>query len=126
MSKVTFDFNKAIFTENHKSFYSETDINVLDECRTVIPHGQLIGEKDNDVSYSSFPPEVVEIDICKAFTSAFSKIQSIPVFREFDVWRPFLNTNDLNSMSNYTLYMVKACQGIYFSTKTSTWYMASF
>ena len=117
LSKVMFDFNKAIFTENHKSYYSETDINVLDECRTVVPHGQLMGENMKDVSYSAFPPEVVEIDICKAFTSAFSKIKSIPVFNEFDVWRPFLNTNDINSMSNYTLYMVKACQGNLFFNK---------
>ena len=117
LSKVMFDFNKAIFTENHKSYYSETDINVLDECRTVVPHGQLMGENMKDVSYSAFPPEVVEIDICKAFTSAFSKIKSIPVFNEFDAWRPFLNTNDINSMSNYTLYMVKACQGNLFFNK---------
>ena len=117
LSKVMFDFNKAIFTENHKSYYSETDINVLDECRTVVPHGVLMGETTKDVSYLSCPSEIVEIDICKAFTSAFSKIKSIPVFNEFDVWRPFLNTNDINSMSNYTLYMVKACQGNLFFNK---------
>ena len=117
LSKVMFDFNKAIFTENHKSYYCETDINVLDECRTVIPHGQLWGQKKKDASYSSNPSEIVEIDICKAYTSAFSKIKSIPVFNEFDVWRPFLNTDDINTMGNHTLYMVKVCQGNLFFNK---------
>ena len=73
LSKVMFDFNKAIFTENHKSYYSETDINVLDECRTVVPHGVLMGETVKDVSYLSCPPEIVEIDICKAFTERIFK-----------------------------------------------------
>ena len=123
LSKVMFDFNKAIFTENHKSYFSETDINVLDECRTVIPHGQLWGKKKTKGCYSTLPPEIVEIDICKAFISAFSKTKSIPVFNEFDVWKSFLNTDDINTMGNHTLYMGKVCQGnLFFITKINLVY----
>ena len=28
-----------MFNEGHKSFYSDVDVNVLDNCRTIIPHG---------------------------------------------------------------------------------------
>ena len=39
------------------------------------------------------------------------------MFNEFDVWRPFLNTDDINTMGNHTLYMVKVCQGNLFCNK---------
>jgi hypothetical protein len=31
----------------------------------------------------------VEIDLSKAYTAAFGKITAIPVFNEFDVFRPY-------------------------------------
>ena len=40
-SKAMFAMNKKIFNEAHKSHYNEVDVQVLDECRTVVPTGLL-------------------------------------------------------------------------------------
>ena len=40
----------------------------------------------------------------------------MPVFKEFDVWKPYCD--DVNRFGDYTLYLVKACQGnIFFNKK---------
>ena len=41
MSKATYEFNKALFNPLHKSYYNETDIQILTECRTIPPVGEL-------------------------------------------------------------------------------------
>ena len=41
MNKAMFKFNKALFNPLHKSFYTDTDIDVLDEYRTIVPSGKL-------------------------------------------------------------------------------------
>ena len=33
VSTTMFKFHKSIFSENHKSYYNETDLKALDECR---------------------------------------------------------------------------------------------
>ena len=65
MNREMFNFNKKIFNDAHKSYYSQTDIDILDEARTIVPTGYF---KNN------FTNETVEIDRTKAFTKAFSKI----------------------------------------------------
>ncbi len=48
--------------------------------------------------------KTIELDISKAYSSAFAKITKIPIFNEFDVWKPYDNSHpgDLN------LYIVRA------------------
>ena len=122
-SEAMFKMNKSIFNENHKSYYTDTDIEILDECRTIVPVGII--------QKPEIEKNVAEIDINKAFTKAFTSIKKIPIFRQFDIWRQWssdasadasrgirdLNVNDMPSLtqqscessdlSDLTLYMVK-------------------
>ena len=111
-SEAMFKMNKSIFNENHKSYHTDTDIEILDECRTIVPVGII--------QKPEIEKNVAEIDINKAFTKAFTSIKKIPIFRQFDIWRQWsseLNVNDMPSLtqqscessdlSDLTLYMVK-------------------
>ena len=93
--EAMFDFNSKVFSESHKSDYSELDVAILDECRTIVPSGYFV--KNVDVK------QLVKIDKTKAFTWAFTQIKEIPVFSEFDDWKRWNDTKieDLN------LYMVE-------------------
>ena len=104
--EAMFDFNAKIFSESHKSDYSELDATILDECRTVVPSGYF--DKNVDVK------TLCEIDRTKAFTWAFTQIKEIPVFSEFDEWKSWDDTKieDLN------LYMVQVySSNIFFNKK---------
>ena len=98
-SEAMFKMNKSIFNENHKSYYTDTDIEILDECRTIVPAG-LINNPEVEKN-------VAEIDINKAFTKAFTSIKKIPIFRQFDIWRQWSSELNVNDMPSLTLYMVK-------------------
>ena len=118
VSEEMFKFHKQLFSENTKSYYTDLDVEILDECRTIVPHGYL-GETRYEVmkGYMDFHP--CSIDTRKAFTYACSKIVKVPVFKEFDVWKPYADKSDVSKFSDYTLYLVKACQGnIFFNKKT--------
>jgi hypothetical protein len=91
--------NKSIFKNSNKSFYTTQDVKILECYRTIVPSGVLVA-----CSKSS----LTEIDISKAFTYAFSSIEYIPIFNEFDTWKPWkrcFKSYDINKLS---LYMVKA------------------
>ena len=47
-----------------------------------------------------------ERDVRKAFTPAFNKIAEIPVFTQFDIWKPY-NNNTITHFHDLTLYLVK-------------------
>ena len=47
----------------------------------------------------------MEIDISKAYTGAFMRIKSIPVFNEFDTWQAYKPEEPVKNMS---LYIVEA------------------
>ena len=98
LSQAMFDFNKSLFNPLHKSFYNEIDIAILDEARTIVPVGLLCDK---------VPKEIVEIDISKAFTSAFMKIKEIPVFNQFDTWKVYDENVDINSLHELTLYYIE-------------------
>ena len=107
-SKAMFAMNKKMFNEPHKSHYNKVDVQVLDECRTVVPVGLL--RQDEGC-------KLTEIDLNKAFTKAFTNIVKIPVFRQFDVWKPYKN-EDINTMPSLTLYMVENVgSNMYFNKK---------
>ena len=104
--EAMFDFNAKIFSESHRSDYSELDVTILDECRTVVPSGYF--DKNVDVK------TLCEIDRTKAFTWAFTQIKEIPVFSEFDDWRHWGNTE----LKDLNLYMVQVySSNIFFNKK---------
>jgi len=95
MSLAMFNFGKRLFTRNGISSYTNNDIMVLNEYRTIVPNGAFKTEiKDVELS---------EIDITKAFTYAFSKITKIPVFNVFDKWLNY----DGREIEDFTLYSVE-------------------
>ena len=79
MSKAMYEFNKALFNPLHKSYYNETDIQILQECRTIPPVGELtkfykvFNQKTEKYDKYGFMPETTtEIDVRKAYTHAHS------------------------------------------------------
>ena len=114
--EAMFDFNSKVFSESHKSDYSELDVTILDECRTVVPSGYF--DKNVDVK------TLCEIDRTKAFTWAFTQIKEIPVFSEFDDWKhgdtllPNGNNWDNTKIEDLNLYMVQiSSSNIFFNKK---------
>ena len=98
LNQAMFDFNKSLFNPLHKSFYNDIDVAILDEARTIVPVGLLCDKVSK---------EIVEIDISKAFTSAFMKMKEIPVFNQFDTWKVYDETVDINSLHELTLYYIE-------------------
>ena len=45
MTEAMFTFKKKLFKANHKSYYSPTDIQVLNNYRTIVPQGELFKEQ---------------------------------------------------------------------------------
>jgi hypothetical protein len=41
MNTAMVDFNKKLFKASHKSYYTQEDINILDEYRTIANTGML-------------------------------------------------------------------------------------
>ena len=109
IAEAMFNFNKKLFSSSHMSQYDDVDIEILDECRTVVPLGYL--DKNIDVN------ELVEIDRTKAFTWAFNQITSIPIFNAFDSWKAWDGTLDINKLSSLTLYKVEVLKGNMFFNK---------
>ena len=107
--EAMFNFNKKLFSSSHMSQYDDVDIEILDECRTVVPLGYL--DKNIDIN------ELVEIDRTKAFTWAFNQITSIPIFNAFDSWKVWDGTLDINKLSSLTLYKVEVSKGNMFFNK---------
>ena len=126
MNKAMFRFNKALFNPLHKSFYTDTDIDVLDEYRTIVPSGKLqdtyrkieYREKFNQMTgkvenqeYHYFieasHKNACEIDMTKAFTHALTKMKKIPVFNQFDKWVKY-NGEEIEDLVLYTVEVYKA------------------
>ena len=119
ISEEMFKFNRKLLCENYKSYYNEVDVQILDECRTIVAHGLMRSNVGKEVEID----ERCSIDTCKAFTHQGSKINYIPMFKEFDVWKPYDHTCDFNRFNNYTLYYVQANQGnIFFNKKINLVY----
>ena len=64
MSDVMFNFEMSVFKNEHKSYYSQQDINILDEFRTVANVGAILPVNDQKGT--------IEIEISKAYTAAFT------------------------------------------------------
>ena len=100
MNLAMYNFNKSLFNPFHKSYYSELDIKILNESRTVVPSGLLYPLK-------SIPKAITEIDITKAFTNPFINIYEIMEFCQFDKWQVYDDTVDFDKLNAYTLLYVE-------------------
>ena len=109
IAEAMFIFNKKLFSSSHMSQYDDVDIEILDECRTVVPLGYL----EKNVEFKN----LVEIDRTKAFTWAFNQISKIPIFNAFDSWKVWDGTLDINKLSSLTLYKVEVSKGNMFFNK---------
>ena len=109
IAEAMFIFNKKLFSSSHMSQYDDVDIEILDECRTVVPLGYF----DKNVEFKN----LVEIDRTKAFTWAFNQISKIPIFNAFDSWKAWDGTLDINKLSSLTLYKVEVSKGNMFFNK---------
>jgi hypothetical protein len=97
MNRAMCSFNKSLFIVGHKSFYSDIDIQILDEYRTIANTG-LFNNIDNDIKSN-----LIEIDMSKAYTYALSQITEIPVFNEFGIFE-YYNNEPIQKLS---LYIIK-------------------
>ena len=96
MNEAMTVFNNRLFRQEHKSFYTQEDVDIMDEYRTFANVGWLRAKPKNLT-------DLVEIDRNKAFTAAFSHITQIPVFNEFDNFRAYQG----ESIDDLTLYVVR-------------------
>ena len=78
MNRAMITIQNRIFKYDHKSYYTDIDVDILDEYRT-IPNVYMF---DSKLKFKS--SDLVEIDVTRAYTAAFSKIDKIPIFNEFD------------------------------------------
>ena len=104
------EFHYQLFRSEHRSYYNAQDIEILDECRTAANVGwlhRLVGTCANNKKRPPTIPRssLAEIDISKAYTGAFIRIKSIPVFNEFDTWQAYKPEEPIKNMS---LYIVEA------------------
>jgi hypothetical protein len=108
------EFYHQLFKMEHRSYYSNQDLEILNECRTVANLGWLKKLEKQAFSRSRHHrPEAIprsslaEIDISKAYTGAFMRIKAVPVFNEFDVWEPYKRGQRIRNLS---LYLVEASE----------------
>lgn len=95
LSQTFTDFKFKILRNEHKSYYNQQDIDIMNECRTLANCGLM----DPITNISN----LVEIDMSKAYSSAFAKITKIPIFNNFDIWQPY----EGEEIKNFHRYVVK-------------------
>ena len=92
MNEAMCKFNKSLFLNGHKSYYTDVDVKILDEYRTIANSGLFIDSKI----------DLVEIDMSKAYTFALSQITQVPVFNIFDNFEYYSN-EPINELSLYII-----------------------
>ena len=95
MNEAMVKFNSHIFEATHKSYYTQLDIHILDEYRTVANIGMIRQKPEDNLN---------EMDVSKAYTGAFCKIIHIPIFNDFDSFQPYTG----QPIEDYSLYVIKA------------------
>ena len=99
VNEAMFKFNKSLFNPIYKSHYNDIDITILDDTRTIAPLGLIWDEKN-------IPTDIIELDICKAFTEAFMDSSKIIVFNQFDAWKVCDNTFNIDNHHELTMYYI--------------------
>ena len=97
-------FNTRLFRNEHNAFYSNRDMTILDEYRSVVPIGPQsdINPKGVDIGNPARIADVsnidyddlVEIDISKEFGAAFTNNTHIPIFLIFLIYSSRLRINN--------------------------------
>jgi len=100
------DFKFKVLRNEHKSYYSQQDIDIMSECRTIANCGLM--DKITNIS------NLIEIDISKAYSAAFARITKIQIFNNFDVWQPY----EGEEIKNFHLYAIKSNENNAFFNKT--------
>jgi hypothetical protein len=95
MNQAMHTLKSKLFLKSHLSYYTAKDLEVLDAYRTKPICGNLADNRR--VS------NLIEIDVSKAYTAAFCDITEIPIFNEFDAFRPY----ESEPMLPLSLYVVK-------------------
>ena len=95
MNKAMTALSSKLFFKSHLSRYTEKDLEVLDSYRTNPICGNLNSQPKGD--------NLIEIDVSKAYTASFCDITEIPMFNEFDSFKPYTNEEILP----LNLYVVK-------------------
>ena len=116
MAEAFFRFKKSLFNPNHRSDYSSVDTEVLTKFRTVVPLGELFKGLDKMDATKQ------EIDICKAFTKAFSSISHIPVFDQFDNWKVFNPKCKIRDLNLYVVNGKLDTPNMFFNKQTTLIY----
>jgi hypothetical protein len=104
MNLAFFNFHKSLFKVAHKSFYNDIDIKILDETRTVVPVGLFNPDCKTGKGQT-------EIDLSKAFAYQLVNIVNAMVFNQFDIWKVYNESININELSDYTLYYVEVAGG---------------
>ena len=96
LSNAFSDFKFKVLRNEHKSYYNQEDLEIYSECRTVANTGimNIIHNIAN----------TVEIDVSKAYSSAFCKITKIPIFTIFDKWQEYSG----EEIKHFQLYVVES------------------
>jgi len=96
MNEAMIATQNKIFKNDHKSYYTNIDVDILDEYRT-IPNAYMFDNK-------TIPSDLVEIDVTRAYTAAFTKIDRIPIFNEFDCFIRYTN----QEIGELNLYIIES------------------
>ena len=99
IDEVFADTKNKVLRMEHKSYYNKNDMIILDNCRTVANVGWL----ETGVMSDRLKRELVEIDMTKAYTWAFMQIKNIPIFNEFDQWKPYVAGGAIKPLNLYLL-----------------------
>ena len=110
MQDAQTEFHYHLCKSEHHSYYGAQDLEILHECRTVANVGGVHRLTPTSLARYYRPPPIdrgnlAEIDISKAYTGAFMRIRTVPVFSEFGIWRPYKAKEPINNLS---LYLVEA------------------
>ena len=97
MESAMVSFKKQLFKKECKSYLTELDVILLNEYRTVANLGIL---KTIDRGTHG---DLVEIDVSKAYASAFVEINEVPIFNEFDNFKIYRD----EPISDFNLYIIK-------------------
>jgi len=101
MSQAMTHMNNKLFLKSHLSYYTEEDVDILDTYRTKPICGMLKPVATDRVK------QLIEIDVTKAYTAAFCDITEIPIFNEFDAFRPY-NDPLTGPIEPLNLYLVES------------------
>ena len=95
--KVRHEFSSTILRSDYKSYYTEHDLEIFKRYRNKAKYGTFGDIRDIKTE------SLIEIDITKAYTAAFEKIDRVPVFNEFDIWKPYKD----EPIKDFSLYIVQ-------------------